>query len=104
MKLIPLLFQTKMVNAVIRTGNPKTVTRRLSGLKGINEQGAEDEGVLVGAEGYESWDYLKNEWGNFGFDPIDSFRSLWIKINGQESWDSNPWVWVVKFEKTEKPV
>jgi len=35
--------------------------------------------------------------------PIDSFKSLWIKINGQQSWDSNPWVWVISFEKTEKP-
>ena len=27
-----------------------------------------------------------------------SFRSLWESINGPESWDTNPWVWVVKFE------
>lgn len=27
----------------------------------------------------------------------DSFRTLWIEINGQESWDRNPWVWVVNF-------
>ena len=30
---------------------------------------------------------------------IWSFRSLWKSINGEESWDSNPWVWVVSFEK-----
>lgn len=29
---------------------------------------------------------------------IECFMSLWQKINGEESWDLNPWVWVVKFK------
>lgn len=27
----------------------------------------------------------------------DSFRRLWVEINDQDSWDANPWVWVIKF-------
>lgn len=29
----------------------------------------------------------------------ESFASLWQSINGKESWDCNPWVWVVNFRK-----
>lgn len=30
--------------------------------------------------------------------PTQAFEVLWCKINGPESWDLNPWVWVVKFK------
>lgn len=29
--------------------------------------------------------------------PRDAWRSLWSRINGAESWDANPWVWVAEF-------
>lgn len=31
--------------------------------------------------------------------PRRAFRRLWERIYGQESWDSNPWVWVVEFKR-----
>jgi hypothetical protein len=34
----------------------------------------------------------------------ESFISLWMKINGEESWGVNPWVWVVSFERIERPL
>lgn len=41
-------------------------------------------------------DYRNNggEWRS----PKSSFMSLWQSINGAESWDENPWVWVVEFK------
>ena len=33
-------------------------------------------------------------------DPVSAFRSLWDHINGKRyPWDSNPWVWVIEFER-----
>lgn len=29
------------------------------------------------------------------------YQRLWTEINGPESWDANPWVWVVEFKRVE---
>ena len=46
-------------------------------------------------------DYLDQSTENFmhGLSPRDSFRSLWSSINGSESWEANPFVFVYSFEK-----
>ena len=38
-----------------------------------------------------------------GPNPVNWFSDLWKSINGEQSWNDNPWVWVVEFEKTAKP-
>lgn len=30
---------------------------------------------------------------------LQSFASLWRSINGGDSWEANPWVWVVQFKR-----
>lgn len=38
-----------------------------------------------------------------GVQSVDGFKRTWIKLNGQDSWDANPWVWVITFtRKTNK--
>lgn len=38
-----------------------------------------------------------------GLPPTVSYISLWVNINGIESANKNPWVWIIKFSQVEKP-
>ena len=71
-------------------------------LKDISHDDCPEEGIeMIGTK-------FKNYLGNEPtYNQRISFRSLWQSINGLESWEQNPWVWVVKFKvisTTGKPV
>lgn len=73
---------------------------RVERLHAISEQDAIAEGIGR-KQGSGIWqDYLgKND--GYAY-PTQSYRSLWDSINGKtHPWDSNPWVWVVKFRPVE---
>ena len=55
--------------------------------------------------GSERWrDYSKKpELFNEAIKPYESFKTLWQSINGSESWNNNPFVWVIEFKRVEKP-
>lgn len=38
-----------------------------------------------------------------GRNPMDWFAELWQSINGKDSWNENPFVWVYEFEIVDKP-
>lgn len=61
---------------------------RVERLQDISEEDARAEGMAGNAVG---------EWGCEGV--LEDFESLWESINGAGSWDVNPWVWVVEFER-----
>lgn len=56
---------------------------RVERLQDISEADAQAEGVV--------WEQ--------GQTATNVFESLWESINGPESWEANPWVWVVGFRK-----
>lgn len=77
----------------------EVVDVRVERLQDINENDAVSEGVEQNPDG--SWrDYIAPArlWQDAA---KPSFQSLWQFINGVESWEANPWVWVVEFKRIE---
>jgi hypothetical protein len=85
---------------------PKAVARiwlmvesvSLERLEDITDDGAIAEGVMTNAQGFHDYEAV------LPFFPLarDSFYSLWRSINGKESSQANPWVWVVKYRVLTK--
>ncbi len=80
-------------------------------LRDITEEEAMAEGILKEEQvvgdlpGYKNYHKVKGKsdsMGDWYYNPIDSYKSLWESINGAGSWGANPWVWVVKFKKIDK--
>lgn len=74
---------------------------RVERLQDITEQDAIAEGVsrypkspIYGYKNYQDSD-------GYFLTAKESFKSLWQSINGPDSWDANPWVWVVEFERVQ---
>jgi hypothetical protein len=76
---------------------------KIEKLHDITEQDAIDEGVErlpneTGLLAYRSYLTTPDKQQLPCF-PYVSYRTLWQKINGRESWDLNPWVWVITFNR-----
>lgn len=78
---------------------------RVERLHDITEADAQAEGVerVVVGSGWRR--YCDPDSEEVGVPPCGdarrSFRSLWKYINGAESWNANPWVWVVEFKRVQ---
>jgi hypothetical protein len=72
----------------------KITNIRVERLQDITEQDAIVEGIESRDGIYK--DYLSGEYYR---KPLQSYLTLWESINGKGSWDKNPWVWVIEFNK-----
>jgi len=85
----------------------KVTNIRVEKLQDITPEDCQNEGIEH--LGGDIWkDYLdEKRFPEFMqgavFTRTQSFQSLWYKINGKESWQANPWLWVIEFELTQQP-
>lgn len=86
----PSLFMPKVVCRLFL----KITDIRVERLQDISEQDAISEGAIP---------MHLDDFGNTFKTYKRGFQSLWESINGADSWQSNPFVWVISFTKTEKP-
>ena len=92
---------------------PKTACRlflmvtsvRLERIQDITEDEAYKEGVS--REGKFRFKNYLSDYSEYEYLSVktakDSFQTLWQSIYGEESWNANPYVWVVEFERVERP-
>lgn len=94
----PSLFMPKQACRIFL----KIKSIRVERLQDISQEDAQAEGVefVEGINGNLYFNYLTKEYGcNERF----SFMTLWESINGDGSWNKNPFVWLYEFERIEKP-
>ncbi|WP_410698287.1 ASCH domain-containing protein [Citrobacter freundii] len=69
------------------------------GLERTNFTGFGDEpGLPSYPEPDVYYDPFKKRWEEY---PPEAFAGLWKSIYGEESWQANPWVWVIEFKRIE---
>lgn len=79
---------------------------RIEKLNDISRDDAKSEGIKIVNQtefGPLYSNYLQDPIHYVYASPKNSFKSLWLKINGVDSLDADPWVWVVEFKRIEKP-
>jgi hypothetical protein len=97
----PSLFMTKAAARIWLQITDIKIER----LKDITEEDAIAEGVLKVNDGYKNYMTKPKLISTLScFDKAYySFLSLWESINGYESSELNPWVWVITFKKVDRP-
>lgn len=75
---------------------------RVERLNAISENDALSEGC-VALEGCKWHTFKEAKAGTPMHDHTakDAFSAIWQSIYGEESWSSNPWVWVIEFKRVE---
>ena len=102
----PSLFMPKAACRIFL----KITEIRVERLQDITNEDSLKEGIEIGEtvksplsdnnlQTYKN--YLSDEFKWYA--PKLSFNTLWKSINGKDSWEANPWVWVICFERIEKP-
>ena len=95
---------------------PKLIGVRSERVRDISKEDAIAEGLtcltkddgrtfkwgIPDRDGWPGNDNYGWHWQEWEVDPRDAYAKLWDRINGKRApWASNPWVWVLEFERHE---
>jgi len=69
---------------------------RVQRLQEISESNASSEGLKFNSNHLGPWSF---EGGQDWLSAREAYRELWRQIHGPDSWEANPWVWVVEFKR-----
>lgn len=98
-KWTPSIFMSRKQSRIILKVNNIRVQR----IHDITEKDAFAEGIQWlnngNCEDCFQWTSDKQSWFDYY---ADCYKYLWNSINGKDSWNSNPWVWVITFKVTKK--
>lgn len=103
----PSIFMPRRASRI----NLEITNIRVERLNHISEEDAEAEGVEYDSDRDKPWggghedgggylDYFFKDEESFSCQTAkESFQTLWESINGKDSWEYNPFVWVIEFKK-----
>lgn len=86
-KLLPAIHMPRWASRI----NLEITGVRIERLQDISEADAKAEGTpedLTLLSNSQNW--------------VMGFHRLWVRINGLDSWNQNPWVWVIEFKRLEE--
>lgn len=67
----------------------------------INPHAAREGLIKLPATGRYCINQGDQYFGGASHDAREVFSWLWASIYGEESWNANPWVWVIEFKRIE---
>jgi len=72
---------------------------RAERVQDISTSDCEEEGIASDIDRFNGLMTTHHDW------IVGEYAKLWDNLNAKRGhgWDANPWVWVISFEKTEKP-
>ena len=72
---------------------------RVERLQDISTSDCEEEGLISDIDRFNGQMEPHHDW------IVGEFENLWNSINAKRGygWDTSPWVWVISFERCEKP-
>ena len=98
----PSIFMPRMYSRITL----EITNVRVERLQGISEKDAFAEGIDDESEEYNKAEHFQLGGSQIqgGAPAIFTFIGLWDSINAKRgySWESNPWVWVVEFERIKE--